>query len=129
MDETYQEIYKGVDNTISFLSNQDIGGSENVVFSVKNSYSDLDENSIIRIEFKNGLTILNGEQYPTSIDGAIVILDEVSGNFEIQIKTSASKLLIPSLKRLYDIKAKVGNSVKLVARGKIDILPDVTNSM
>ena len=129
MNESDYYLYKGVDNKISFISSGNISGSENVVFSVKNSYSDTDDKSILRIEFKNGLVVLNGGQYPSSIDASITILDEGSGDFDISLFSTASKLLIPSQKRVYDIKAKIGNEVKLISRGKIDILPDVTNSM
>jgi hypothetical protein len=129
ISESDYYLYRGVDNTISFISSGSISGSENVVFSVKNSYSDNDDKSIIRIEFRNGLVIMNGGQYPDSVDGSIVILDETSGDFDVSLKTNASKLLIPSQKRVYDIKAKIGNEIKLISRGKIDILPDVTNSI
>jgi len=129
LTESYLYLYRGIDNKISFLSSKNISGSSNIVFSVKNSHSDTDEKSIIRIEFQNGLIMINGVQYPSSIDGSIVILDENSGNFDILLKNNASKLLIPSQKRIYDIKAKVGNEIRLISRGKIDILPDVTNNM
>ncbi len=129
MNESDYYLYRGVDNSLSFISSGNVSGSSNIVFSIKNNYSDLDENSILRIEFRNGLIILNGGQYPSSLDGSITIIDETNGDFEITLSSTASKLLIPSQKRLYDIKAKIGNEVRLIARGKIDILPDVTNSV
>ncbi len=102
-------------------------GASNIVFSVKNTSSDADSKSIIRIESLNGLVILNGEQYPDSTNGTIDILDEETGEIKIILSSLASEQIIPSQKRIYDIKAKIGNEVKLVARGKVDLLPDVTN--
>lgn len=122
-------IYKGVTNKISIVGAGNLGGSSNIVFTVKNKHTDSDAQSILRIEFLNGLTILNGGQYPIGTDASISILDEASGDIEIILNSTPSLNLIPSQKRLYDIKARVGNDVKLVSRGKIDILPDVTNDI
>jgi len=120
-------LYRGVTNEITINSNTAVMGASNIVFSVKNASSDADSKSIIRIESLNGLVILNGEQYPDSTNGTIDILDEETGEIKIIMSSLASEQIIPSQKRIYDIKAKIGNEVKLVARGKVDLLPDVTN--
>lgn len=122
-------IYKGISNTIPINGSGNIKGASNIIFTIKDSYQDLDSDSIIRIEFMRGLVTLNGETYPDSSNGEITIIDETNGLVNITIHSKASSLLIPSQKRLYDVVSKVGDEVRLVARGKIDILPDVTNSV
>lgn len=122
-------LYKGVTNEISIISNVELMGASNIVFSIKNNASDPDSKSIIRIESLNGLVILNGSSYPDSTNGKIIVFDEKTGSIKINLSSLASKEIIPSQKRLYDIKVKVGDEVKLISRGKIDLLPDITNSI
>lgn len=129
ISESNYSLYKGTTNTLSIISSVNIAGSSNIVFSVKNSPSDSDDKSLIRIEYLNGLTIMNGSQYPIPSDASMSILDETSGNLEIVLNSNSSSFLIASQKRVYDIKARVGNEVKLISRGKIDLLPDVTNNI
>jgi len=122
-------VYKGVTNNITIVSPENVKGSSNIVFSVKNNYQDPDEKSIMRIELINGLVILNGQQYIPSINGGITVVDENDGIINIYIHSEASSDFIPSQKRVYDIVSRVGDEVKLVSRGKIDILPDVTKNV
>lgn len=125
--ESDYSLYKGVTNEISIISNVKLMGASNIVFSIKNKSSDTDDKSILRIESLNGLVTMNGGQYPTPTDGQIVTFDENTGSIKIVLSSNASDEIIPSQKRLYDIKVKVGDEVKLVSRGKVDLLPDVTN--
>mgnify|MGYP003489141371 FL=1 len=125
--ESYYSLYKGVTNEILIISNIKLMGASNIIFSIKNKHSDPDSKSILRIESLNGLVIMNGSQYPISTNGEIVTLDESTGSIRIILSSNASGQIIPSQKRLYDIKVKIGNEVKLISHGKIDLLPDVTN--
>lgn len=122
-------VYKGVTNNIVITSPENVKGSSNIVFSVKNNYQDPDEKSIMRIELINGLVVLNGQQYLPSINGGITVVDENEGIINIYIHSEASSDFVPSQKRVYDILSRVGDEVKLVSRGKIDILPDVTKTV
>ncbi len=122
-------VYKGVTNNITITSPENVKGSSNIVFSVKNNYQDPDEKSIMRIELINGLVVLNGQQYLPSINGGITVVDENEGIINIYIHSEASADFVPSQKRVYDILSRVGDEVKLVSRGKIDILPDVTKTV
>lgn len=125
--ESDYSLYRGVTNEISIISNVNLRGASNIVFSIKNNASEPDDKSLLRIESLNGLVILNGSQYPDSINGEIVVFDEYTGSIKIILSSIASNEIIPSQKRLYDIKVKIGDEVKLVSRGKIDLLPDITN--
>lgn len=125
--ESDYSLYRGVTNELSIISNVNLRGASNIVFSIKNNASEPDDKSLLRIESLNGLVILNGSQYPDSINGEIVVFDEYTGSIKIILSSIASNEIIPSQKRLYDIKVKIGDEVKLVSRGKIDLLPDITN--
>ena len=62
-------------------------------------------------------------------NASISIIDSATAQIEIVIEYDASKELIPTQSKFYDVKARVGSSVKLISSGKINILPDVTNNI
>ena len=123
-------LYRGVTNVLFFTGNTNISGSSDITFTVKNKYTDTDEKAILKISLLNGLTVLNGLIYSEpAVDGSIYIINESTGEIKVTLENSPSEKLVPAQSRIYDIKSRVGNTVKLISRGKINILPDVTNEI
>ena len=100
------------------------------MFTVKNKHSDPDEKAILKISMLGGLKVLNGQIYTfPSVNGNISLINESTGEIKIILENEPSSALIPAQNRIYDVKSRAGDVVRLVSRGKINILPDVSNQI
>ena len=123
-------------DTLDDGSLTDLGDLSNYVsidFTVKSSYSDTDDEAIIRIRknasgVSDGLLRLNGAAAPSAALGSITIDDLVSGDITIILAETATDDLVCG-DYVYDLQVIKADSVKTKTCGKLSIVADITRAV
>lgn len=113
---------------LSFSQLGDISGRQKLWFTVKDSKSEVDAASLIKIEETAGLEIINGTAATVAGNGAITVTDAVTGDITVTLEAEESvKLIEEEGKEYYDVKwvDAAGHELTLV-RARALIVSDVT---
>lgn len=126
-------VYRGTTMSVSLTGLGDLSGYSKLYFSVKRSFSDSDDDAILRVSDEaSGLEKVNGADPTSATNGTITIDDVNNGDITITVDELETAKLSVQGGLKYDVKGiGSGGDVNLlsIGDGKFNVSGDVTRAI